>query len=465
MTTQSFRLKLIQLNQNRLKLTQANNLKLKVNARIPASIEATSPIMLDKTGGIYTLSLDMNAINDTIGISFQPADADLTAIAALTTTAYGRSLLTLANATALAAEVDSFFLTPAEGNAAYQPLDSDLTAIAALTTTSYGRAFLALADAAAARTAIGAVIGTNVQAWDADLDALAANSTNGLWARTGAGTGAARTITGTANEITLTNGNGVSGNPTASLPASLTFTGKTVTGGAFIGGTLDNANVGATTAASVRGTTITSTDTTDSSSTSTGAVVTSGGVGVAKAASFGSTIGVGGAAVAFAGINFSGTIGNTGGSSFVQRSAATVSPANGSIGYGGYFGMVVDTGASNVLPYSVGGYFPPLTKSGTGSITKVYGIYCDPQTIASTNNYSAYFGGNVTIGSETGAGRLSVTGGKLQLAAATSSYPALNLPVGGPPSSPTDGDIWLESNTNTGLKIRINGVTKTVTLT
>lgn len=35
----------------------------------------------------------------------------------------------------------------------YQPLDSDLTAIAALTTTGYGRALLALADAAALRTA------------------------------------------------------------------------------------------------------------------------------------------------------------------------------------------------------------------------------------------------------------------------------------------------------------------------
>ena len=32
-------------------------------------------------------------------------------------------------------------------------------------------------------------------------------------------------------------------------------------------------------------------------------------------------------------------------------------------------------------------------------------------------------------------------------------------------SSPKDGDIWLESNTNTGLKIRISGVTKTITLT
>jgi len=43
----------------------------------------------------------------------------------------------------------------AAAQAASQPLDSDLTAIAALTTTSYGRALLALADAAAGRTALG----------------------------------------------------------------------------------------------------------------------------------------------------------------------------------------------------------------------------------------------------------------------------------------------------------------------
>ena len=43
----------------------------------------------------------------------------------------------------------------AAAQAASQPVDSDLTAIAALTTTAYGRAFLALADAAAARATIG----------------------------------------------------------------------------------------------------------------------------------------------------------------------------------------------------------------------------------------------------------------------------------------------------------------------
>lgn len=45
----------------------------------------------------------------------------------------------------------------AAGLAGKQPLDSDLTALAALTTTAWGRAILELADAAAARTYIGAV--------------------------------------------------------------------------------------------------------------------------------------------------------------------------------------------------------------------------------------------------------------------------------------------------------------------
>jgi hypothetical protein len=67
--------------------------------------------------------------------------------------------------------------------------------------------------AAAARTALGLAIGTDVQAYDADLAALAANSTDGLWAHTGAGTGSARTITA-GNGIAVTNGDGVAGNPT-----------------------------------------------------------------------------------------------------------------------------------------------------------------------------------------------------------------------------------------------------------
>lgn len=51
---------------------------------------------------------------------------------------------------------DSGFITGAEASGIYQPLDSDLTSIAALTTSSYGRSFLTLADASAARTLTGA---------------------------------------------------------------------------------------------------------------------------------------------------------------------------------------------------------------------------------------------------------------------------------------------------------------------
>jgi hypothetical protein len=153
----------------------------------------------------------------------QPLDSDLTSIAALTTTTYGRALLELANQAALmtliAAATDTVAgavelatpvesqtgldtaraVTPAGLKAAIddakaailgagvpsaldtldelaaalgddanfaatvttslsgkQPLDSDLTAIAALTTTTYGRAFLALADQAALMALVAA---------------------------------------------------------------------------------------------------------------------------------------------------------------------------------------------------------------------------------------------------------------------------------------------------------------------
>lgn len=59
------------------------------------------------------------------------------------------------------------------------------------------------------------------QPLDSDLTALAGNSTNGLWARTGAGTGATRTLTAPAAGFTITDGDGVVGNPTFVLSNDL----------------------------------------------------------------------------------------------------------------------------------------------------------------------------------------------------------------------------------------------------
>src|SRR5207253_4877446 len=60
----------------------------------------------------------------------------------------------------------------------------------------------------------------NVQTLDATLTALAAYNTNGLLTQTSADTFTGRTVTGTSNRISVSNGNGVSGNPTIDIDAN-----------------------------------------------------------------------------------------------------------------------------------------------------------------------------------------------------------------------------------------------------
>ena len=65
-------------------------------------------------------------------------------------------------------------------------------------------------------TLVGAAIGVVVQAHNALLAAIAGLSSNGFIARTGSGSAVTRTITG-GSGVTVTNGSGVSGNPTISF--------------------------------------------------------------------------------------------------------------------------------------------------------------------------------------------------------------------------------------------------------
>lgn len=218
----------------------------------------SSPLSIAKGGtGASTASGARTSLGLAIGSAVQAWDADLDALAALsgTNTIYYRSgantwtavtiggLLSFSGGTLNIGDVELTSiagLTSAanklpyytgSGTAALADFtafgrslvdDADAaTARATLGSTTVGDAVFIAASAAAARTAIGAVIGTNVQAWDADLDCLAAIGTTGMVARTGAGTCAARTVTAPAAGITVSNGDGVSGNPTLALANDL----------------------------------------------------------------------------------------------------------------------------------------------------------------------------------------------------------------------------------------------------
>jgi len=91
--------------------------------------------------------------------------------------------------------------------------------VAAVITSAVGLSIVQASTQAAARTAMGA------QAQDAELDAIAALGSTGFVTITGAGTAASRNmVAGTG--ITVTNGNGFSGNPTIAINSAASITGS-----------------------------------------------------------------------------------------------------------------------------------------------------------------------------------------------------------------------------------------------
>lgn len=176
--------------------------------------------------------------------AYQPLDADLTTWAGLTPSANAQSLVTAANYAAMRALLDleagTDFLSPAAVAAAYQPLDGELTALAGLVSaadkgiqftgagtagtfdlTAFAKTLLDDADAATARATLGLTLGSAAQAWDADLDALAALASTGFAARTTTNTWAQRSLAAPAAGFTITNPAGIAGNPTFALSDDL----------------------------------------------------------------------------------------------------------------------------------------------------------------------------------------------------------------------------------------------------
>jgi hypothetical protein len=133
------------------------------------------------------------------------ADISASAAIAYAKLALGGSIVNadISSSAAIAfSKIDSPTTLSGYGITDAQPLDSDLTSIAAVTTTSYGRSVLALADASALRTLGGLVIGTNVQAYSAVLDTFVSNGSAFYLARGNhTGTQAWSTITSTPTTL------------------------------------------------------------------------------------------------------------------------------------------------------------------------------------------------------------------------------------------------------------------------
>lgn len=103
--------------------------------------------------------------------------------------------------------------------------------------------------ASGARTNLGLAIGTDVQAYNATLAGLSSFPSVGLVTSVGADVYAGRVITGTTDYVTVTNGNGVSGNPTITIAS--TYAGQTsisnlgtITTGVWNGTAIDLGNGG-----------------------------------------------------------------------------------------------------------------------------------------------------------------------------------------------------------------------------
>lgn len=191
----------------------------------------------------------------------QPLDTDLTTIAGLTATT-NNFIVAVSSAWASRTPAQVRTTLSLVIGTDVQAYSANLDEYAAVNPTAAGLALLDDADAAAQLVTLGLTatateinytdgvtssIQTQLdgkQASDATLTALAAYNTNGLLVQTAADTFAGRTITGTANQVVVSNGDGVSGNPTLSLPQSI-HTGATPTFSKLtLGGTSDVLMIG-----------------------------------------------------------------------------------------------------------------------------------------------------------------------------------------------------------------------------
>lgn len=122
------------------------------------------------------------------------------------------------------------------------------------------------------------------------------------------------------------------------------------------------------------------------------------------------------------------------------------------------------TDAGAIVPVFEQIHIGPLDISFGGTVTRAYGINMVGIAGATTENLGIFIGdvtGTGAFAIKTSAGPVSF-GDTVLSTASTTSRAGLRLPHGTAPTSPVNGDMW---TTAAGTFIRINGVTKTFTVT
>jgi hypothetical protein len=124
-------------------------------------------------------------------------------------------------------------------------------------------------------------------------------------------------------------------------------------------------------------------------------------------------------------------------------------------------GLMLDKGSTTQLWSGIAGIIAQLVLHAPNTFTAMQSFSASGTAVNATAGGTGVLG---TGGNYGVSGQAIAAGGIGGVFGGGANRGAIQLPAKAAPSAPQDGDIWVESGTN-ALKVRINGVTKTVTLT